>query len=109
MKLLEFEYVKGGSETGEREWFVQFETNYEYDLYKEGEHNYYKVPDDNPNSEYFTGYGAGLIKGLLSIGLGERMTDDDIWFYFSPEEKVPEIGKRYTPDEAGDVVFKRVK
>lgn len=107
MKLLEMKRVKGdGAYDDECDWFVQFESYYEEQLYKDAERYYHKVPEDNPNNEYFCGYGAGIIKGMLSIGLGDRYTDDDIYYYFMKGEKVPEVGEHYTID---DIEWERIK
>lgn len=106
MKLLEFEKVmEAGEPYNENEWFVQFETPREKDLYKEAIKYYNKVPRDNDNYEYFTGYGAGMIRALLTLGLGEYMTDDDIYYYFMPDEELPEVGSKVSIDE--DIFIRR--
>lgn len=103
MKLLEFEKVREDGRPYDEDqpcdWFVQFETQREKDLYKEAVKYYHKVPEDNRNAEYFTGYGAGMIRGLLTLGLDQYMTDDDIYYYFMPEEKVPEVGDTFRLDD----------
>lgn len=102
MKLLEFEKVREDGKPYDEDqpvdWFVQFETLGEKDLYEEAIKYYHKVPRDNANYEYFTGYGAGMIRGLLTMGLDQRMTDDDIYYYFMPEDKVPEVGEEFRLD-----------
>ena len=105
MKLLEFEKIREDGRPYDDDqpcdWFVQFETQREKDLYQEAVKYYNKVPRDNDNYEYFTGYGAGMIRSLLTMGLGEYKTDDDIYYYFMPEEKVPEVGDTFRLD--GDI------
>ena len=101
MKLLEFEKVmEAGEPYNENEWFVQFETQREKDLYEEAIKYY-----DNDIYEYFTGYGAGMIRVLLTMGLNQRMTDDDIYYYFMPDEEIPEVGSKVSIDE--DVFIRR--
>lgn len=105
MKLLEFEKIREDGKPYDEDqpfdWFVQFETQREKDLYEEAIKYYHKVPRDNENYEYFTGYGAGMIRVLLTMGLDQYMTDDDIYYYFMPEEKVPEVGDAFRLD--GDI------
>lgn len=105
MKLLEFEKIREDDRPYDEDqpcdWFVQFTSQREKDLYEEATHSYSKVPVDNPNAEYFTGYGAGMIRSLLTLGLDQRMTDDDIYYYFMPEDKVSEVGDTFRLD--GDI------
>ncbi len=105
MKLLEFEKIREDGRPYDDDqpfdWFVQFETQREKDLYEEAIKYYDKVPRAYDSYEYYTGYGAGMIGALLTMGLDQRMTDDDIYYYFMPEEKVPEVGKEFRLD--GDI------
>lgn len=103
MKLLEFEKVREDGRPCDEDqpcnWFVQFETQKEKDLYEEAIKYYHKVPRDNDNYEYFTGYGAGMIRALLTMGLDQSMTDDDIYYYFMPGDKVPEVVDTFRLDD----------
>ncbi len=107
MKLLTMERIKGdGSEDGEGDWFVKFDTVYEEDLYDTAVSYFSKVPVGNPNEEYFNGFGHGMLKGMLSVGLGDRYSDEDIYYYFKHDDNVPDVGDTFTLD---DITWRRIK
>ena len=40
-----------------------------------------------------------MIRALLTMGLDQSMTDDDIYYYFMPGDKVPEVVDTFRLDD----------
>lgn len=94
MKLVEMKQIKG-ERVGDIDLFVAFDCDIERELYEQ-------AIDDSDS-----GYEAGLLEGLLSMGLNDHYTDDDIFYYFTIKgEDVPDIGERWGID---DLIYERVK
>ena len=63
-------------------------------------------PNEVGLEDMFVDENAGTIKGMLSIGLGDRYTEDDIYYYFMKGEKVPAVGETF---ELDDIKWERIK
>lgn len=109
MRLLTMKRVAGEmTEEGECDWFVVLECDIERELYEiamgylSGDHKEaYSTPD------YWRGLGEGVLEGLLSMGLNDHYTNDDIYYYFDTKvDKIPDIGERW---ELDDITWERAK
>ena len=102
MKLIIMERTKGRDEEGKRDYFVQFEAREEYEVYNRAL-NAGKLGDEYPTHgederDYWHGVHDGMIAGMLSQGLGQHLSDDDIYYYFAPGETVPAVGEVWELD-----------
>lgn len=106
MKLLEFKRIEdkenkyGIDPDGEWDWFVWLEDDTESGYY--GEYTDHKVSQD----DWHDGYHEGFWSGYMTAKLGDFYSDNDIFYYFSPEDKVPAVGEQW---ELDGLVFERVK
>ena len=99
MKLIEMKRIKGDGAGEEYDWFVKFDTLHEEEVYNDALTYLHKVDSINPNYEYFSGMGYGMIRGLLCIGCDNFLSDDDIYYYFMYNAKLPEVGEEFTLDD----------
>lgn len=104
MKLLNFKCIKSDNdcEVGRKDFFIQLETEIEADVY---ESFLNQTAEDAYVSGMVFGQWSGYMSAKLEDGERIRVSDDDIFYYFMPEEKVPEIGGEFTLD---DMVFERI-
>ena len=100
MKLLTFKRIEDKSDKygidpdGESDWFVKLETEKERELYERMNAVPYKA---RAAVQAYEDWNA-----LLKIQLG--VLDDDVFYYFMEDEKVPEVGEKFELDE---LVFER--
>lgn len=85
MKLIVMKEVESGVE----DFFIKFDTS--------AEHSVYKVAMSYIEEGYKE-WGEKMMFGLLTGGCGEPLSDDDICYYFSPDEKAPEMGEEWELD-----------
>lgn len=107
MKLLEFKRIKdkenkyGIDPDGEYDWFVHLETfdeHYNYQRYEQ------TIGSDMTDRD--KDYQEGRWAGYMSAKLDDIYSDNDIFYYFSPEDKVPAVGEQW---ELDGLVFERTK
>ena len=102
MKLLEFKRIedKGGKygidPDGESDWFVQLTNKKEREIY---ERTNVITEDCRASRQAYDD-----LKDALRINL--NVEDDDVFYYFMEDEKIPKIGETFVIDE---LVFKREK
>ena len=102
MKLLEFKRIedKGGKygidPDGEYDWFVKLTNKKERELYERMN----VITEDCPALVQAYDDWNGRLKANLNV------EDDDIFYYFMEDEKIPRVGETFTIDE---LVFKREK
>lgn len=105
MKLLTMKCIKDpellpeecGGMLGKEEYFVKLETKDEFKLYE-------KTHDSNlvdSSQSYNEGYWDCAMYSLIGV------TEGDVYFYFHPLDKYPEIGETYT--DADGLVWERVE
>ena len=102
MKLLEFKRIedKGGKygidPDGESDWFVQLTNKKEREIY---ERTNVITEDCRASRQAYDDLNDALRTNL-------NVEDDDVFYYFMEDEKVPKIGETFVMDE---LVFKREK
>lgn len=108
MKLLTFKRIEdkenkyGIDPEGECDWFVWLETLEEHMAYQE----YIRDSADDKLTEAHRAWVEGRWAGYTLVKLGDTYYDDDIYYYFLPEDDVPKVGETF---ELDGLLWERIK
>lgn len=105
MKLLTFKKLEDktyGDGENAYEWFVWLEDDDETGYYGE----FTETEDAVVPNLHREACKEAFWSGYMTAKLGDTYTDEDIFYYFYPEDKVPAVGEKW---ELDDMVFERVK